>query len=79
MKQTYDIDDDCHNPIFGLFLIIYPKITKINERGWCRQKNQGENFGRFREPGRTSFLPRNEGKCRFKAKIFFYWINLCKN
>ena len=70
----------CHNPILGCSPNLPKnwKKNKIKGEGFWK-KNQGEKFGNFREPDRTSFVPRNERKCRFKAKIIYYWINLRKN
>ena len=36
-------------------------------------------FWTFSRSDRTSFVPKNKGKCKFKAKIIYYWINLPKS
>ena len=69
----------CYNPILSYSPNLLKNKKKLNKRGWCRQKNQDGNFGHFRELDRTSFVPRNEGKCIFKATVIYYQINMRKN
>ena len=65
------------------FWVIPQNISKNN-----KNKIKGVGVGRkinveilnvFGSPVVLLVLPKNEGKCKFEAKIIYYWINLHKS
>ena len=67
-----------YQPIYGIFTKIYLKQNK-NKIKVVGRKTQSEKFRCFQESNHTSFVPPKKGKCRLKAKIIYYWINLYNN
>ena len=67
--------------VITLFWVIPPNLPKNKKiKGVVvGKKIQGGNFGCFQDLDYTSLMPKNEGKCRFKANVIYYWINMHRN